>query len=480
MNSFPDLASRWYHSNTVMAIRKVAVGDNHCAIFCKGTNCKYEDPNFWRPDQMALQGSFSHWVTDDVMAMSRPTTRLIREYDFIGQLIGHGIRSIFCVQKPGEHSHCGRNLEPSGFSYNPQEVMDAGLYFYNFGWDDFGVPSMPMVLDMVRVVDFAISRGKVAIHCHAGLGRTGVLIACYIVYSRRLDGERAIEVVRTKRPGALQTAKQVELVLNYKQYMSKLWRVFAFCEEERFSLCEYLANQGELLHGIDWKKHKYIPKIVKFLCELLNKEFENFATNSDKRNFNPKHSNILSKSLQINSKELLLFEGEFNKTLDWGIIGELDSTTVWGLLLDWFYNLKYPILSQIEVLSIQRILAGKEGKPWEGLKNENAFNLLDYLTHFISTIQDNTDREHFISDISRVLVTVKGSVNDIQPPMPLATIPHPKMQSILPLCSANRDIKALTPRSMPKMEHYSEEMKTQIITDSFNSYLTNNNVNNTD
>ena len=32
---------------------------------------------------------------------------------------------------------------------------------------------MGKLLDMVKVMSFAISEGKVAVHCHAGLGRTG-------------------------------------------------------------------------------------------------------------------------------------------------------------------------------------------------------------------------------------------------------------------------------------------------------------------
>lgn len=42
--------------------------------------------------------------------------------------------------------------------------------FYNYGWRDYGVGSMKNLVDVVQVMQFAISEGKVAIHCHAGLG----------------------------------------------------------------------------------------------------------------------------------------------------------------------------------------------------------------------------------------------------------------------------------------------------------------------
>ena len=73
------------------------------------------------------------------------------------------------------------------------------MYFYNYGWVDYGVPTLTSLLDMVKVMDFALGEGKVAVHCHAGLGRTGVLIACYLSYARRLAGPDAVAAVREKR-----------------------------------------------------------------------------------------------------------------------------------------------------------------------------------------------------------------------------------------------------------------------------------------
>nr|CAD7607999.1 unnamed protein product [Timema genevievae] len=43
----------------------------------------------------------------------------------------------------------------------------------------------------------------------AGLGRTGVLIACYLIYSLRVHANDAIRFVRLKRPNSVQTRGQI-------------------------------------------------------------------------------------------------------------------------------------------------------------------------------------------------------------------------------------------------------------------------------
>lgn len=59
------------------------------------------------------------------------------------------------------------------------------------------VPGLDLALNIVQVISFTLSqKKKVAIHCHAGLGRTGLIIACYLVYSKMFSANEAINQVR--------------------------------------------------------------------------------------------------------------------------------------------------------------------------------------------------------------------------------------------------------------------------------------------
>ncbi len=91
--------------------------------------------------------------------MARPNSTNIKRT--ISEFHRLGIKSIINVQIPGEHASCGPRLEPSGFTYDPKDLMDAGIFFYNFGWKDYREASMTNILDMVKVLSFALSEGKV-------------------------------------------------------------------------------------------------------------------------------------------------------------------------------------------------------------------------------------------------------------------------------------------------------------------------------
>jgi atypical dual specificity phosphatase len=80
---------------------------------------------------------------------------------------------------------------------------------------DFTAPSPEQLRRGVAAVTTSVARGeRVAVHCGAGLGRTGTLLACYLVQQgHSTDG--AISRVRAARPGSVETRSQETAVRDF-------------------------------------------------------------------------------------------------------------------------------------------------------------------------------------------------------------------------------------------------------------------------
>ncbi|CAH4023699.1 unnamed protein product [Pieris brassicae] len=113
-----------------------------------------------------------------------------------------------------------------------------------------------------------------------GLGRTGVLIACYLVYSLRIRANDAIRLVRKKRPKSIQTSGQILCVQQFEHYILPQTVVFSSKEPLmltkdpktcEFTLRQYLYRQRATLHGLDERVFRELPKIVFCICERLLK-----------------------------------------------------------------------------------------------------------------------------------------------------------------------------------------------------------------
>ena len=66
-------------------LRRISAGSLQCSMFCGGQRCKYETEARWEGQDKALRGLFSHWVTDDIVAMARPSSQLFEKYQLIEQ-----------------------------------------------------------------------------------------------------------------------------------------------------------------------------------------------------------------------------------------------------------------------------------------------------------------------------------------------------------------------------------------------------------
>ena len=66
-----------------------------------------------------------------------------------------------------------------------------------------------------------IAHGRpVVVHCMGGMGRTGTMLACYLV-AKGIPPRDAIERVRKQKPGAIETHWQEEAVFEYAAAMSE-------------------------------------------------------------------------------------------------------------------------------------------------------------------------------------------------------------------------------------------------------------------
>ena len=82
---------------------------------------------------------------------------------------------------------------------------------------DFTAPTLNQIEQALTIIDGFLARGlPTAVHCGAGLGRTGTILACYLI-SQGCSAEEAIEQVRTNRPGSVETDEQKAAVYEYEQ-----------------------------------------------------------------------------------------------------------------------------------------------------------------------------------------------------------------------------------------------------------------------
>lgn len=107
-------------------------------------------------------------------------------------------------------------------SLSEESLSEDFLRTYQIQWEhlpvtDFTAPTLEQVEHALTIIDSFLERGlPVAVHCRAGLGRTGTILACYLV-AQGSSAKDAIHQVRARRPGSIETPEQEAVIEAYEQ-----------------------------------------------------------------------------------------------------------------------------------------------------------------------------------------------------------------------------------------------------------------------
>ena len=74
---------------------------------------------------------------------------------------------------------------------------------------------------IVNLISFLKDVNKrTLVHCVAGKGRTGMVLASYLIAKEDYSAESAIKEVREKRPGSLNIGRQIDAIYRFEKYIS--------------------------------------------------------------------------------------------------------------------------------------------------------------------------------------------------------------------------------------------------------------------
>ena len=99
--------------------------------------------------------------------------------------------------------------------YENSEFEDYKIKTVDMEFPDGSNPSNALTMQFISLCEKELSKGRaVAVHCRAGLGRTGTLIGLYLMAKYDVDARAAIAWLRLCRPGSV--------VGNQQQFMAEI------------------------------------------------------------------------------------------------------------------------------------------------------------------------------------------------------------------------------------------------------------------
>jgi atypical dual specificity phosphatase len=155
--------------------------------------------------QMLVDSLNFSWLEDNAVA-GCAAPMLQPDLDFLKL---QGVKALVRLGYPGKDDYV---LEST-------QVVDSGLEDLHLPVEDFHAPTQAQIEQALAFVSKKLAEGKpVAVCCGAGCGRTGTILACFLV-TQGLSPEKALQHLIGKRPCSREilerTPEQQEAVFEF-------------------------------------------------------------------------------------------------------------------------------------------------------------------------------------------------------------------------------------------------------------------------
>ncbi|QLH08121.1 dual specificity protein phosphatase 23 [Candidatus Nitrosotenuis sp. DW1] len=101
----------------------------------------------------------------------------------------------------------------------PNSWLDE-IEYLHVPTEDLTAPDLEKIDNAVDYIDERIkNKEPVMVHCAAGIGRTGTILASYLIKYQKMTAKDAIEKLRNERPGSVQSDVQEMAVSMYEKYL---------------------------------------------------------------------------------------------------------------------------------------------------------------------------------------------------------------------------------------------------------------------
>jgi len=144
--------------------------------------------------------NFSWLINDKLAGSGMPTSSAELEW-----VVKRGVKSIVTMTEEPLPESWIKNIK---YLHVPTEDLSA-----------------PDIEKIDNAIDFIHERIKnnepTMVHCAAGIGRTGTILACYLIKYHNLSAKDAIDKIRKERPGSIQSESQEIAIGLYHKFVKR-------------------------------------------------------------------------------------------------------------------------------------------------------------------------------------------------------------------------------------------------------------------